>query len=105
MSAPTQDDLARRQARRTFSLEGWDAARQQPGNKYGTGSGGMDQGLRVLAMLLSGLIFYGGLGWLADRWLETSFLFPLGMVLGLGLGVYLVIAKFGRATGPQESDR
>lgn len=94
----------RQRTRRAFALEGWDAARLQPGMKYGTGKHGMEQGMRVLSYLIAGLVFYGGLGWLGDHFLATSFLFPLGMVLGMGLGVYAVIAKFGRVTGPEESD-
>lgn len=94
----------RRRTKRAFALEGWDAARLQPGMKYGTGKQGMEQGMRVLSYLIAGLVFYGALGWLGDHLLGTAFLFPLGMVLGMGLGVYAVIAKFGRGTAPQESD-
>ncbi len=100
----TVEQSTRHHTKRAFLLEGWDTVQDQPGNKYGTGAGGFDQGIRVLAHLFSGFIFYGVVGWLLDRWLETSFLLPLGMVLGLGLGVFAVIAKFGRVTGPQESD-
>lgn len=102
--AMTMDDAARHRTKRSFVLEGWDTVRDQPGNKYGSSAGGIDQGIRVLAYLFSGFIIYGGGGWLLDRWLGTTFLFPLGMVLGLGMGVFAVIAKFGRVTGPQESD-
>ena len=100
----TADQAIRHRTKRAFALEGWDTVQDQPGNKYGSSAGGMAQGIRVLSYLLSGFIVYGGLGWLLDRWLETSFLFPLGMMLGLGLGVFAVIAKFGRVAGPQESD-
>jgi ATP synthase protein I len=57
---------------------------------------GMDTGLRVLSILISGLVFYGGLGWLLDRWLQTSWCLPVGIVLGTAAGVYLVIARYGR---------
>jgi len=59
--------------------------------------GGTDQGFRILGILTSGLLFYGGLGWLADRWLHTTWLLPVGMILGSVAGVYLVIVKFGRS--------
>ncbi|CAL8980446.1 hypothetical protein PROP_03184 [Propionicimonas sp. T2.31MG-18] len=59
---------------------------------------GMDTGLRVLSILISGLVFYGGLGWLADRWLQTSWCLPVGLVVGTAAGVYLVIARYGRST-------
>src|SRR5699024_8761 len=98
------EERRRERTKRAFAMEGWDAARLQPGMKYGTGNQGMEQGMRVLSYLIAGLIFYGGLGWLGDHLLGTVLLFPLGMVLGMGLGVYAVIAKFGRGTAPQESD-
>lgn len=101
---PALDQLRRDRTKRAFALEGWDAAHLQPGMKYGTGKQGMEQGIRVLSYLIAGLVFYGGLGWLADQWLATSFLLPIGIVVGLGLGVYAVIAKFGRVTEPRESD-
>jgi len=59
---------------------------------------GMDTGLRVLSILIAGLIFYGGLGWLLDRWLQTSWCLPVGIVVGTAAGVYLVIARYGRSS-------
>jgi len=44
--------------------------------------------------LTSGVLLYGGLGWLADRWLGTSFLVVLGILLGAGFGIYMTIARF-----------
>lgn len=47
--------------------------------------------------VLSGVAFYGFLGWLADRWLGTHFLVAVGILLGAGLGIYLTFARFNRA--------
>jgi len=58
---------------------------------------GMDTGLRVLSILISGLIFYGGLGWVLDRWLQTSWCLPVGIILGAAAGAYLIIARYGRS--------
>jgi F0F1-type ATP synthase assembly protein I len=61
------------------------------------GQGGADQGLRALSIMVAGLLAYGGLGWLLDRWLGTSWWLPIGLVLGVALGVYLVVVKFGKS--------
>ena len=60
------------------------------------GQGGMDQGYRILSIMIAGLVVYGGLGWLLDRWLGTSWWLPIGLVLGVALGVYLVVVRFGK---------
>ncbi len=44
--------------------------------------------------LVAGVFMYGALGWLADRWLGTSFLVVIGILLGAGLGIYMTIARF-----------
>ncbi len=59
---------------------------------------GSDQGIRVLSYLVSGIVVYGGLGWLADRWLQTSFMLPAGIILGAIASMYLIIKRYGRAT-------
>lgn len=46
--------------------------------------------------LVSGVAIYGLLGWLADRWLGTSFLVVLGILLGAGFGIYMTFARFNR---------
>jgi F0F1-type ATP synthase assembly protein I len=46
---------------------------------------------------VSGVALYGFLGWLADRWLGTSFLVAVGILIGAGLGIYLTFARFNRA--------
>jgi F0F1-type ATP synthase assembly protein I len=55
-------------------------------------------GIAALSYILAGLILYGFLGWLGDRWLGTSFLLPLGLILGLALGVFLIIKRYGAQT-------
>ena len=72
------------------------------------GSQGMNQGMQVLSYLVSGVLLYGGLGWLGDHYLGTGFLLPVGIVLGAGFGIYLVIKRFGaaeNAAGPPPAGR
>lgn len=50
----------------------------------------------VLAHLISGPLLYGGLGWLADRWLGTDPVFLLiGILGGMTLALYLVWVRYG----------
>ncbi|HEY5821800.1 MAG TPA: hypothetical protein VIT20_07480 [Propionibacteriaceae bacterium] len=64
-------------------------------------SAGMDEGLRVLSYLISGVLFYGGLGWVADHFLGTGFLLPIGIVAGAAFGVYIIIRRFGQVPAPE----
>lgn len=52
----------------------------------------------VVGYLVSGVAFYGFVGWLLDRWLGTSFLLPIGIVFGAVLGVYLTWVRFREPT-------
>lgn len=51
---------------------------------------------------MSGVALYGFLGWLADRWLDTTFLVAVGILIGAGLGIFMTFARFNRAS-PHES--
>lgn len=51
----------------------------------------------VIAYLLSGLILWGGLGWALDRWLGTSFLVLIGMLVGGAASIYLVYVRYGKS--------
>jgi F0F1-type ATP synthase assembly protein I len=45
--------------------------------------------------MLSGMLVWGGVGWLLDRWWETRFFTLVGVILGLGVAIYLVVVKYG----------
>ncbi len=50
--------------------------------------------------LVAGVLMYGLLGWLVDRWLGTSFVVVIGILLGAGLGIYMTYARFNRPWQP-----
>jgi len=50
----------------------------------------------AVGYLVSGVLVYGLLGWLADRWLGTSFLVAVGIFVGALLGLYLTWNRFTR---------
>lgn len=50
----------------------------------------------VPSYLISGMLIWGGLGWLVSRWTGVIVLFPIGLVIGVVLAIYLVYVKYGR---------
>jgi ATP synthase protein I len=47
--------------------------------------------------MLSGLIFWGGAGYLADKYIfNTGYLTLVGFLLGMGGALYLIWLRFGR---------
>jgi ATP synthase protein I len=73
-----------------------EAGQDQPRSQQGEKLDGMNLGMRVLSYLISGVAFYGFLGWLGDHFLGTGFLLPIGIVAGAALGCYMIIRRFGR---------
>jgi ATP synthase protein I len=54
-------------------------------------------GWRILSYMLGGMILYGGIGWLIGHWTGITILFPLGMILGIGLSIALIIFRVTRS--------
>jgi len=52
-------------------------------------------GLKIFAEIMAGILLYGGLGYLADRLLHTSFIVIIGLLFGIGLSMYLVFKRIG----------
>ncbi|WP_435771690.1 AtpZ/AtpI family protein [Nocardioides sp. SYSU DS0651] len=44
--------------------------------------------------IVAGVLFYGLLGWLADRWLGTRYLVAVGILIGAALGIYMTFSRF-----------
>jgi F0F1-type ATP synthase assembly protein I len=58
-------------------------------------STGADEGWAVLTTLIGGFVVWGGIGWVLDRWWGTHFLTPVGLIVGMALGIYAVVARHG----------
>jgi ATP synthase protein I len=56
------------------------------------------------AYVITGPLIYGGLGWLLDRWIGTSFLLPLGILAGMVLSFYVVTVRY-RVPHPADRPR
>jgi ATP synthase protein I len=50
----------------------------------------------IFGYLVSGLLFWGGIGWAADHFLGTTYLTLVGLLVGMGGALYLVWLRFGR---------
>jgi ATP synthase protein I len=50
----------------------------------------------IVGYLLSGLLFWGGVGYGLDKWLDKSFFTPVGLLVGISGAIYLVWLRFGR---------
>ena len=57
---------------------------------------GLEVGWTVFSYLLAGMAAYGGIGWLVGRAVHVPLLFPLGMLVGLGISIGYIIYRFGR---------
>jgi F0F1-type ATP synthase assembly protein I len=76
---------------------------RRPG-RYETGTQGgaaadnvtMGTGWTVFSYLISGMLAYGGIGWLIGHFTRISLLFPIGMLVGLGISLGWIIYRYGR---------
>jgi ATP synthase protein I len=60
------------------------------------GAQGIAIGWTVFSYLIGGMAAYGGIGWLIGRAVHVALLFPIGMVVGLGISVGYIIYRYGR---------
>jgi F0F1-type ATP synthase assembly protein I len=48
----------------------------------------------ISGYLLAGMVLYGGLGWLIDKWAGTTNVFtPIGVIFGLAAALYLTFRQ------------
>ena len=87
-------------------------ARTPSARAAGTGSAGLHDDLgdpatgaawSIISYILSGILFWGGLGWLLDRWLidptgDTKLFTPIGVIVGTAAGAYLGYMRYLQVT-------
>jgi F0F1-type ATP synthase assembly protein I len=61
-----------------------------------SGAQGIAIGWTVFSYLIAGMAAYGGIGWLIGRAVGVALLFPIGMLVGLGIAVGYIIYRYGR---------
>jgi ATP synthase protein I len=54
-------------------------------------------GWTIFSYLIAGMLFYGGVGWLIGHFTHIALLFPIGALVGLGVGIFAVIYRYGRS--------
>jgi ATP synthase protein I len=64
---------------------------EQPGKP---GRGG-DIVWSIIGTLVAGVLAWGAIGWLLDRWLGTGFLVAVGILVGAAGAFYLIIRRYG----------
>jgi F0F1-type ATP synthase assembly protein I len=57
---------------------------------------GLDVGWAVSGYMISGMIAYGGIGWLIGRAVHVALLFPVGMLVGLSISIAFIIYRYGK---------
>lgn len=60
------------------------------------GRSGNDDAWGAFGLVVSGVTVWGGAGWLVSQWLDNSIFVMLGLLLGMGAGLYLVWFRYGR---------
>jgi ATP synthase protein I len=50
----------------------------------------------IFGYLLSGLVFWGGIGYGLDKWLDQGIFTLIGLLVGISGAIYLVWLRFGR---------
>ncbi|HZE39195.1 MAG TPA: AtpZ/AtpI family protein [Stackebrandtia sp.] len=57
---------------------------------------GADQGWVAIGYLITGIVVWGGIGWLVDAWLDLGGIaIGIGSVIGVACGVYLIARRLG----------
>lgn len=50
----------------------------------------------AVSLIASGVLVWGGVGWLVAEWLDNQIFLMLGLLLGAGAALYLVWVRYGR---------
>lgn len=51
----------------------------------------------AFSYVLSGMLVWGGVGWLVSRWLGSTAWIGLGLMVGTAAGIALVWLRYGRS--------
>ena len=77
-------------------------SRPRPAGTASHGSGA-ETGWAIIGTMISGMAVWGGAGWLLDHWWDTRVFFPVGIIFGMAVAIYLVVARYGAVPPVGES--
>jgi ATP synthase protein I len=66
------------------------------------GARGIGVGWTVFSYLIAGMAAYGAIGWLVGRAVHVALLFPVGMLVGLGISLGYIIYRYGKQGAAEE---
>ena len=67
----------------------------EPGPHKEPSGRGADIVWSIIGTLIAGVLAWGFIGWLLDRWLGTSYLVAVGIIVGMAGAMYLIIRRHG----------
>lgn len=50
----------------------------------------------AFGLVVSGVLVWGGVGWLLSAWLDNPVPVPVGLLVGMSAGLFLVWFRYGR---------
>ena len=83
-----------------MSQEGPDPHPVDPQSGPPRSSSDANEAWSILSYLISGMVFWGGLGWVLARWTGWTLLFPFLLVFGVVVAFYLIWIRFLRDPRP-----
>lgn len=57
---------------------------------------GVSDAYGALSLVIAGVLVWGAVGWLVSTWLDNRVFLMIGLLLGMGAGLYLVWFRYGR---------
>ncbi len=71
-----------------------DSANEDPSKEFARK--GEADAYAALGLVVSGVLVWGGVGYLVSEWLDNTAFVMVGLLLGMGAGLYLVWFRYGR---------
>lgn len=61
-----------------------------------SGRQGQSDAFGAFGLMVSGVLVWGGAGWLVSAWLDNRIFIMLGLLLGMGASLYLIWFRYSK---------